>query len=76
MIGDLRAVREYSNYLARSNVGTYKAGQQNRRTLSKNNTGTYTLSVPIEVVRQLKWQDGQKLVLEKRGKTVVITDAK
>lgn len=57
-------------------MGTYKAGQQNKRVLSKNNTGTYTLSVPIELVRALKWQTGQKLVLEKRGKTIVISDWK
>ena len=57
-------------------VGTYKAGQQNRRILSKNNTGTYTVSLPIELIRQLKWQDGQKLSLEKRGKTIVISDLK
>lgn len=57
-------------------MGTYKAGQQNKRVLSKNNTGTYTVSLPIELVRQLKWQDGQGLILEKRGKTIVISDAK
>lgn len=55
-------------------MGTYKAGEQNKRVLSKNNTGTYTLSVPIELIRQLRWQNGQKLVLEKRGKTIVISD--
>lgn len=57
-------------------MGTYKAGEQNKRVLSKNNTGTYTVSVPIELIRQLKWQNGQGLVLEKRGKTIVISDAK
>ena len=57
-------------------MGTYKAGQQNRRILSKNNTGTYMLSVPIELIRELKWQNGQKLKLEKRGKSIVITDWK
>jgi antitoxin component of MazEF toxin-antitoxin module len=57
-------------------MGTYKAGQQNNRTLQKNNTGTYSVTVPIELVRQLKWQTGQKLVLEKRGKTIVIADWK
>jgi Ni/Co efflux regulator RcnB len=69
-------VREPSTYLNWSGMGTYKAGEQNKRVLSKNNTGTYTVSLPIELVRQLKWQDGQKLSLEKRGKTIVITDWK
>ena len=57
-------------------MGTYKAGQQNNRVLTKNNTGTYTLSLPIEFVRQLKWQDGQKLTLEKRGQTIILKDFK
>lgn len=57
-------------------MGTYKAGQQNRRVLQKNNTGTYTVSVPIELVRQLKWQDGQRVVFEKRGKTIIISNVK
>jgi hypothetical protein len=55
-------------------MGTYKAGSQNKRVLQKNNTGTYTVSVPIELIRELKWQSGQKLTLEKRGKTIVIGD--
>ena len=55
-------------------MGTYKAGEQSVRTLQKNNTGTYTVSVPLELIRQLKWQAGQKVTLEKRGKTIVITD--
>lgn len=57
-------------------MGTYRAGEGSRRRLQKNNTGTYSVSVPIEIVRLLKWQTGQKLTLEKRGKTIVITDMK
>jgi hypothetical protein len=57
-------------------MGTYKAGQQNKRVLQKNNTGTYTVSLPIELVRDLKWQVGQKLILEKRGKNIIITGVK
>lgn len=57
-------------------MGTFKAGQSNKRILQKNNTGTYTVTVPIELVRQLKWQDGQKLTLAKRGKSIVISDWK
>lgn len=57
-------------------MGTYKAGQQNQRVLSKNNTGTYTLSIPIEIIRALKWQTGQRLTLEKRGKSIILTDHK
>lgn len=57
-------------------MGTYKAGQSNQRVLTKTNTGSYTISLPIEFVRQLKWQDGQKLTLEKRGQTIILKDFK
>lgn len=57
-------------------MGTVRAGQQNTRVLQKNNTGTYTVSLPIELVKTLNWQAGQKLTIEKRGKSIVITDWK
>ena len=57
-------------------MGTYKAGQQGVRTLQKNNTGTYTVSLPVEVIRALKWQEGQKVNIEKRGKNIIISDWK
>lgn len=57
-------------------MGTYKAGEQGRRILAKNNTGTYMVSLPVEVIRALKWQEGQKLSVEKRGKTIIISDWK
>ena len=55
-------------------MGTSKSGEEEVRVLSKNNTGTYMVSLPIRIVRQLKWQSGQKLSVEKRGKSIVITD--
>lgn len=55
-------------------MGTVKAGEHNVRVLQKNNTGSYSVSLPVEVIRALKWQQGQKLTVEKRGKTLVIQD--
>jgi len=55
-------------------MGTYKAGQQGVRVLQKNNTGTYTVSLPVELIRALKWQEGQKVNIEKRGKNIIISD--
>lgn len=55
-------------------MGALKAGKQNTRTIQKNNTGTYSVSLPIGIVREMKWQQGQKVVFEKRGKTIVIKD--
>lgn len=55
-------------------MGTRKAGEQQVRNLTQNRTGTYSISLPIELIRQLKWQQGQKLVVSKRGKNLVIED--
>lgn len=55
-------------------MGTVKAGQHNVRVLQKNNTGSYSVSLPVEVVRQMRWQQGQKLTVEKRGNALLIQD--
>ena len=36
--------------------------------------GSYGLTLPIEIVRELKIREGQKLVVKKRGKGILITD--
>ncbi len=56
-------------YMARQ-----KVGEVNVRKLRKNNGGTILISLPIEMVRELKWRDGQKVVIKKRGKGMLITD--
>ena len=45
------------------------------RIIQRNNTGTYTISVPVDIIRDLKWQQGQRVVLERKGKIIVIKDA-
>lgn len=55
-------------------MGTRRAGEQQIRNLTVNRTGTYSISLPIELIRQLKWQQSQKLIVSKRGKTLVIED--
>lgn len=54
-----------------------------RRKIEKRNirkvykkSGSYALTLPIEMVRELKIKDGQKLVVEKRGKNIIIKDWK
>jgi len=37
---------------------------------------SYYVSLPIQVVREFKWKEGQKVVVEKRGKEIVIKDWK
>ena len=48
---------------------------RNIRKLSKFSGGTsYGITLPIEYVRELKWRDRQKLVVEKKGNTLIIKD--
>ena len=55
-------------------MGARKTGEQQIRNLTKNSTGTYQISVPIELIRLLRWQRGQQVVVKKVGKKLVIED--
>lgn len=57
-------------------MGNKRADQRDVRVLAQNNTGTYMVSLPIEAVRNLKWQSGQKVVVKQQGKTITISDWK
>ena len=35
---------------------------------------SYYVSLPIQVVREFKWKEGQKVVVERRGREIVIKD--
>lgn len=45
------------------------------RKLSKRGA-SYTVTLPIEAVRALKWRDNQKLTITRRGSALVIKDWK
>lgn len=55
-------------------MGAKRAGQRHVRVLTQNNTGTYSVSIPIETVRNLRWQRGQKVTIRQQGKKLVIED--
>lgn len=46
---------------------------RNIRKLGKRGD-SYTITLPIEAIRTLRWRDGQKLVVERRDKTLIIKD--
>jgi bifunctional DNA-binding transcriptional regulator/antitoxin component of YhaV-PrlF toxin-antitoxin module len=46
---------------------------RNIRKLSKRDE-SYNITLPIEYVRKLGWRHRQKLVVELRGKTLVVKD--
>lgn len=55
-------------------MGTRKASEQKVRNLTVNSTGTYSVSLPINLIQELRWQRGQRLVVSKQGKKLVIQD--
>jgi hypothetical protein len=57
-------------------MGVRRVGENHIRSITKNNSGTYQISVPINLIRNLKWQQGQKVVVEQKGKSLTISDWK
>ena len=57
-------------------MGARKAGEQNVRNITQNKTGTYQMSLPIELVRELKWKNHQKVVVKRQGNKLVVEDWK
>ena len=55
-------------------MGDRKRGEEDIRSLTRNSTGTYQVSLPISLVRRLKWQERQKLTIRRSGKKLVIED--
>lgn len=51
---------------------------RNIRKLSKSggNSGSICVTLPIEIVRALKWKEKQKVVVKKRGNGILIADWK
>ncbi|MBL4644249.1 MAG: hypothetical protein JKX80_00090 [Candidatus Pacebacteria bacterium] len=47
------------------------------RKLTRTGSGkSISVTLPIDVIRKLKWRDKQKVVVTKRGKGILITDWK
>jgi len=53
-----------------------KLEDRNIRKVQKDGRGSVRMTLPIEIIRELKWRDGQKVVVEKRGSEIVIKDWK
>jgi antitoxin component of MazEF toxin-antitoxin module len=47
------------------------------RKLSKSrNSVTMSMSIPIDIIKELKWRAGQKVVVKKHGEGFLVTDWK
>jgi len=53
-----------------------KLEERSTRKLSKRASGSYVITLPIEVIRELKWKNKQKLVVKKSGSKIIIEDWK
>jgi len=53
-----------------------KLEDRNIRKVQKDGRGSVRMTLPIEIIRTLKWRDGQKVVVEQKGETIVIRDWK
>lgn len=54
-----------------------KLSERNIRKLTRSGRGaSLGLTLPIEMVRKLKWRERQKVVVKLRGKSITISDWK
>ncbi len=49
--------------------------ERNIRSLNKGK-GSYTITIPVEYVKELKWKAHQKLKVELKGEQLIISDWK
>lgn len=58
-------------------MGRRALNQNNIRKLTKTGGGkSISVTIPIEIVRELKWRERQKVVVTKRGESIIIKDWK
>jgi len=57
-------------------MGNKKSGSEDERVLLQNSTGSYMVSLPISMIRELRWQHGQKVTIKRQGNKLVIEDWK
>ena len=48
----------------------------NIRHIVKNGRGSYYINIPKEMIKELKWKERQKVEVDNKGNTVIITDWK
>ena len=53
-----------------------KLQNKNVRKLTRMGGSSIGLTLPIEIIRELKWREKQKVVVKKRGKGILIVDWK
>jgi hypothetical protein len=57
-------------------MATKKISKRSIRKLQKVSVGTITVSLPITLIRRLKWRVGQRVVVTQAGNKIVIEEYK
>ena len=47
---------------------------QDERKLTLAGKGTYYLTIPISMIKQLGWRKGEKKIIKQEGKRIIIED--
>ena len=53
-----------------------KAGEQNIRKLSRMGGKSLGLTLPVELVKELKWKEKQRVVVKRKAGKLIISDWK
>ena len=68
----MRVLMSYNKRMQKRSLSLTKV-----RKLSKVASGaSYSVTLPIEFIRHLKWKERQKLIITLKGKTMIIKDWK
>ena len=51
-----------------------RIGSENIRKVTRVGVGSYCITIPIEYMRELGWRERQKVVVQKKGKKLIIED--
>ena len=58
-----------------SNMAQRRIEKRNRLNIQRSK-GSYYVTLPIEIMRKLRWQERQKVVVKQRGRGITIVDWK
>lgn len=47
---------------------------RNIRQITQSGSGSYAVTIPIEIIRELGWRERQKVVVKRRGRGILIVD--
>lgn len=55
-------------------MGARKINEQHIRNITQNSSGSYQISLPKNLVAELKWRQGQKITVVRRGSKLLVQD--